>query len=81
LVDYFLISPAPLPDIGVRFGDSEIGELFRVNRVHPFERGDKMAAQVMQILLEPFAEGRTDFDLDILGTQLEVEFAVGVSLA
>jgi hypothetical protein len=74
--DYFLIPPAPLPDIGIAMAEPSLTELFRAMRDRAFETCDKEAVGFMFKFLEGAVQGRSGFGLKQLEKQLGAEFGM-----
>jgi hypothetical protein len=51
LIDYFLMPPAPLPEVGVTFGAVDQTKLFRSVRELAFSKGDRTSVGLMYRLL------------------------------
>jgi hypothetical protein len=77
-VDYFLIPPAPQPDLGITMAHPDLATLFRKMRDLAFETGNPEAVGLMCKLLQSMVRSRTDFGLDQLEKQLAAEFRMDV---
>jgi hypothetical protein len=73
-VDYVLIPPAPLPDIGAALAEPKLAQLFRLLRHRAFETGDKECVYLMYKMLKDIAKSRTEYGLSGLEKQLGAEF-------
>jgi hypothetical protein len=75
-VDYFIIPPAPLPDVGLTFGEPELAKLFHGMRDRAFETGSKEAVGFMYKFLYPIVKSRPEVGPDGLEKQLGREFGM-----
>jgi hypothetical protein len=77
-MDYFIIPPAPLPAVGVSFGETDMSLLFHRVRNHAFEEGDRTAVGLVYRLLNLKIKTMSAAGLDGLENQITQEFGYSV---
>ena len=77
-IDYFIIPPAPLLEVGLTCDYPDMTTLFRTVRDRAFATGEKTAVGFMYKLLALIREWKPELVLDGLESQLGQEF--GMSL-
>ena len=77
-IDYFIIPPAPLPEVGLTCESADMTTLFQTVRDRAFTTGDKTAVGFVYKLLDLIRKWKPEVGMDGLESQLGQEF--GMSL-